>query len=250
MGEFVVTGAASGIGLATALRLARRGHRVWCLDRDGDRLAQALDVEPALATESLVADVADEASIERALASVASRCDRLDGLVNSAGVIPVAAFEASSVADWELSYRVNVIGTYLAIRASLPMLRRSPEASIVNLASMAGKLPGPYTSAYNASKAAVISLTRSAAAALAPEVRVNAVCPGVVTTPAYEKIDARLRELGAPPVLQSSRRAATAPIGRAAASEEIASVIEFLLGPDAGFVTGEDINVSGGFVMH
>ena len=250
MGEFVVTGAASGIGLATALRMARGGHRVWCLDRDADRLAQALDVEPGLATESLVADVADDAGVGRALATVASRCDRLDGLVNSAGVIPVAGFEAHSVADWELSYRINVIGSYLMIRSALPLLRRSPDASIVNLASMAGKLPGPYTAAYNASKAAVISLTRSAAAALAPAVRVNAVCPGVVATPAYEKIDARLNELGAPPALQSDQRAAIAPIGRAASADEIASVIEFLLGQGAAFVTGEDINVTGGFVMH
>ena len=250
MGEVVVTGAASGIGLATALRMARRGHHVWCLDRDGDRLAQALEAEPGLETEPLTVDVADEASVERALATVASRCDRLDGLVNSAGVIPVAPFAAHSVADWELSYRVNVIGSYLAIRSALPMLRRSPEASIVNLASMAGKLAGPYTAAYNASKAAVISLTRSAAVALAPGIRVNAVCPGVVMTPAYEKIDARLQELDAPPILRSTNRAATAPIGRPATADEIASVIEFLLGPGAAFVTGEDINVSGGFVMH
>ena len=250
MGDYLVTGAASGIGLATVRRLAAAGHRVWGLDRDADRLGRALETVEGAGVTGLVCDVGDESSVESALRQVAADADHLDGLVNCAGIIPVAPFEQQTVSDWERSYRVNVIGTYLVLRAALPLLRASRGASVVNLASMAAKIPGPYTVAYNASKAAVVSLTRSAAAALAPDIRVNAVCPGVVGTPMYEAIDARLHELGAPDMLRFEARAASAPAGRPASAEEIATVIEFLLGPGAAFVTGEDVNVTGGFVMH
>jgi NAD(P)-dependent dehydrogenase (short-subunit alcohol dehydrogenase family) len=250
MGEHLVTGAASGIGLATVRRLAAAGHRVWALDHNPDRLERALEAAGLTGVGGLVSDVGDESSVESALRQVAADADHLDGLVNCAGIIPVAPFEQHSVSDWERSYRVNVIGTYLVLRAALPLLRAGQGASVVNLASMAAKIPGPYTVAYNASKAAVVSLTRSAAAALAPDIRVNAVCPGVVGTPMYEAIDARLHELGAPEMLRFEARAASAPAGRPASAEEIATVIEFLLGPGAAFVTGEDVNVTGGFVMH
>ena len=250
MGEHLVTGAASGIGLATVRRLAAAGHRVWALDHNPDRLERALEAAGLTGVGRLVSDVGDESSVESALRQVAADADHLDGLVNCAGIIPVAPFEQHSVLDWERSYRVNVIGTYLVLRAALPLLRAGQGASVVNLASMAAKIPGPYTVAYNASKAAVVSLTRSAAVALAPDIRVNAVCPGVVGTPMYEAIDARLHELGAPEMLRFEARAASAPAGRPASAEEIATVIEFLLGPGAAFVTGEDVNVTGGFVMH
>jgi NAD(P)-dependent dehydrogenase (short-subunit alcohol dehydrogenase family) len=250
MGEYLVTGAASGIGLAIVHRLAAVGHRVWALDLSADRLERALETAGLPSVEPLVSDVGDESGVQSALRRVAAAADHLDGLVNCAGIIPVAPFELHSVSDWERSYRVNVIGTYLMLRASLPLLRAGQAASVVNLASMAAKIPGPYTVAYNASKAAVVSLTRSAAAALAPDIRVNAVCPGVVDTPMYEAIDARLHALGAPDLLRFEARAASAPAGRPASADEIATVIEFLLGPGAAFVTGEDVNVTGGFVMH
>ncbi len=191
MDEYLVTGAASGIGFATVTRLAGPAHRVWALDRDADRLERVLDAAALPNVERLVADVGDEASVESALRRVAADADHLDGLVNCAGIIPVAPFDQHSVLDWERSYRVNVIGTYLVLRASLPLLGAGEAASVVNLASMAAKIPGPYTVAYNASKAAVVSLTRSSAAALAPRIRVNAVCPGVVASPMYEAVDAQ-----------------------------------------------------------
>jgi NAD(P)-dependent dehydrogenase (short-subunit alcohol dehydrogenase family) len=250
MGEYLVTGAASGIGLAVVHRLIATGHRVWALDHNADRLERVLATAELPDVERLVCDVGDESSVAAALGQVAAKADHLDGLVNCAGIIPVAPFERHSVSDWERSYRVNVIGSYLVLRAALPLLRAGQGASVVNLASMAAKIPGPYTVAYNASKAAVVSLTRSAAVALAPGIRVNAVCPGVVGTPMYEAIDARLNELGAPEMLRFEARGASAPVGRPASAEEIATVIEFLLGPGAAFVTGEDVNVTGGFVMH
>lgn len=250
MGEYLVTGAASGIGLATVHRLAAAGHRVWALDHDADRLERVLGTAGLPDVELLICDVGDESSVGTALQQVAAEAGHLDGLVNCAGIILVAPFEQHSVLDWERTYRVNVIGSYLMLCAALPLLRASRGASVVNLASMAAKIPGPYTVAYNASKAAVVSLTRSAATALAPGIRVNAVCPGVVASPMYEAVDAALQTLGAPEMLRFETRAASAPVGRPASAEEIATVIEFLLGPGAAFVTGEDVNVTGGFVMH
>jgi NAD(P)-dependent dehydrogenase (short-subunit alcohol dehydrogenase family) len=252
MKTFAVTGAASGIGLATANRLVAAGHRVWYLDRDADRIAHApLDESTKSRVHFAVVDVADEGEVRDAFRQVATSANgHLDGLVNSAGVVSLGSFEELSTQDWEETFRVNVVGSYLTIRAAVPLLRAAGGGSIVNLASMAGKLAGPYTAPYNASKAAVISLTRSAAVALAPSIRVNAVCPGVVQTPMYDKIDARLAALGAPNAMQSRERAGSSPLARRASADEVAAVIEFLLDGGSSYMTGEDVNITGGFVMH
>jgi NAD(P)-dependent dehydrogenase (short-subunit alcohol dehydrogenase family) len=250
VGSYLVTGAASGIGLATASVLAREGHRVFALDRDEARLETAFDELDAQRPEPLVGDVADTASVAGALDIIAGRTQALDGLVNAAGIVTVVPFEDLTADDWERTYRINVVGTFLVLQAALPLLRNAGSASVVNLASMAGKIASTYTTAYNASKAAVISLSRSAALTLAPAIRVNSVCPGVVATPMYEQIDRRMEALGAPEDLRFHRRAPQAPLGRAATADEVASVIVFLLGPGAAFITGEDVNVTGGFVMH
>ena len=231
MGVYLVTGAASGIGLATTKTLAGEGHDVFALDRDADRLATAFDGLDGPRPNPLIADVADPASVAAALARVAEQTTVLDGLVNSAGVVSVVPFEDLSADDWETTYRINVVGTFLVIQAALPLLRAAETPSVVNLASMAGKIASTYMAAYNASKAAVISLTRSAALTFAPAIRVNAVCPGVVATPMYEEIDRRMVAVGAPEMLRFEQRAAQAPIGRPATADEVASVIVFLLGP-------------------
>ncbi len=250
MGSYLVTGAASGIGLATATVLARDGHRVFALDRDAARLQTAFDGLDGPRPEPFVIDVADPAAVTAALEAIAQRTGALDGLVNAAGVVRIVPFEDLTVDDWATTYRINVIGTYLMLQAALPLLRAAPSPSVVNLASMAGKIASSYTAAYNASKAGVISLTRSAALTLAPAIRVNSVCPGVVDTPMYEQIDRTLAALGAPDELRFHRRAPQAPLGRAATADEVASVIVFLLGRDSRFITGEDVNVTGGFVMY
>ena len=120
---------------------------------------------------------------------------------------------------------------------------------MVNLASIAGKLPTAWSAPYNASKAAVISLTRSAALALAPDILVNSVCPGPVGTRMYEEFDARLDELDAPPETRFAVRSQIGPLGRAGTTSEVSAAILFLLSDAASFITGEDLNVSGGMVM-
>lgn len=252
MSDIVVTGAASGIGLATARRLAGAGDRVWCIDYDYERLDAQLrtgidggDVIP------VHLDVASEPDVVETFAAIATQADgSLDGLVNCAGVIDVKRFEALSADDWSRVFSVNVIGTYLTMREAVPLIRKGGGGSIVNIASMAGKIPGPYTAPYSASKAAVINLTRTAAKCFGPAIRVNAVCPGVVKTPMYELIDAGFAAVGAPASEQSTESVHAAPLDRAACPEEIASVVEFLLSDRASYLTGEDLNVTGGFVMY
>ena len=172
-----------------------------------------------------------------------------EDLVNAAGVIVVGRLESFAVADWEAVFAVNVIGTWLTIKHALPLLRTAAPGRVVNVASIGAKLPTAWTAPYNASKAAVVSLTRSAALSLGPEVLVNCVCPGPIATDMYGHIDARLEELGAPPEARFANRSRANPLGRAGTVAEVSAAICYLLSDAAGFITGEDLNVSGGMVM-
>ena len=251
-GCVAVTGAAGGIGLQVVLDLAEAGRHVWCLDRDPEGLSKSVALARAVGeADALVVDVADEASVAAAFVTIGDTCGgRLEGLVNSAGVLVVGRFEALVAADWDRAFRVNVVGSYLTIKHAIPWLRAAPPGRVVNLSSIAGKIPAEFTAPYNASKAAVISLTRSAALALAPDILVNAVCPGPVGTAMYDQMDAQLDAAGAPGELRFAPRSKLAPMGRAGTVAEISAVIGFLLSGASSFVTGEDVNVSGGMVMY
>jgi NAD(P)-dependent dehydrogenase (short-subunit alcohol dehydrogenase family) len=247
-----VTGAASGIGAQVALDLAAAGRHVWCLDRDLDRLSETVArVREVGDADLLELDIADEAAVAAAFAAIGGACEgRLQGLVNSAGVLVVGRFETFEAAQWERVFRVNVLGSYLTIKHAAPLLRAARPGRVVNLASIAGKIPNGFTAPYNASKAAVISLTRSAALALAPDILVNSVCPGPVGTPMYGQMDAGLDDADAPRELRFEQRSKLAPLGRAGTVAEVSAVIGFLLSDAASFITGEDVNVSGGMVMY
>lgn len=242
MADAAVTGAASGIGAATARLLSARGMRVALLDvrLDAARAAAEAIGGDAYAVEL---DVTDRRSVTGAFAAM----QQLSVLVNGAGVVVVDAFEAFSDDDWRRPYEVNVLGTYRCMLAALPALRAGPApARVVNVASAAGKRAAPLLAPYAASKAAVISLTRSAAAAWAPGILVNCVCPGLVDTPMWEAIDARLDGIGAPPGARYAHRARNLPVGRAATPDEVAAAVAYLCGPDAGSITGSDLDVDGG----
>jgi NAD(P)-dependent dehydrogenase (short-subunit alcohol dehydrogenase family) len=248
----VVTGGSGGIGSAVSKKLALEGSHVWIADIDLSSAKNSADriIAAGGSADAVAMDVARQDSIARAFAEIEASTPSIDILVNGAGVVSTHAFEDIPLEAWERTYRINVVGMYFCIQAALPHLRAAPApARIVNIASGAGKIPGIFTAPYHASKAAVISLTRTAAAALAPDILVNSVCPGVIATPMWEAIDSGLVELEAPDFARFSARSEAVPLRRAGSAEEVADVVAFLTDDGSRYITGEDINVSGGGVM-
>lgn len=241
-GRCIVTGAASGIGRATAVCLLEAGERVVAVDRDEAGLA----VVGGRGAETLVADVTT-AEGRRAIATVASPVK----LVNAAGIIRLSAIADVSEDDWDGIHAVNVRAVFFLLQALADVLR--PGAAVVNVASVAGKTGSTVeAAAYSASKAALLSVTRTFAHVWARRgVRVNAVCPGVVETPMNDVVNEGVaRARGLPPAALADARRDAIPLGRTASADEVARVIAFLLSADAGYMTGQAINVSGGLVTY
>jgi len=235
----LVTGAASGIGRATALRLAEEGARLLCIDINGagaEATAQAVSDGAALRV-----DVADAADCAAAVTAAVERFGRLDGLANVAGVGSFGHAAATSDAEWQRVIGINLTGVFQMTRAALPVLEAGGGA-IVNIASAAGLVATPYAAAYSASKSGVVGLTRSVAAEYARRgVRVNAICPGAVDTPliagGFDAIDGVDMDLFA---------RMTPLISPTARPEDIAAAVAFLLSDDALFITGTTLAVDGG----
>lgn len=224
----LVTGGASGIGLATVELLRARGATVI-----------AADLREGPAVEAL--DVTDEAAVDALVGSIIERHGRLDAAANVAGTSGVYAEVAdSTTADWRRTLAVNLDGVYLCLRAELRAMRGAGFGSIVNVASSAGRMGVPGLSAYSASKHAVLGLTKSAALEVARAgVRVNAVCPGSVRTP-------MLRDFAGGDDAVLERMGRRAPMGRLGEPREIAEAIVWLLSDAASFVTGSALSPDGG----
>jgi NAD(P)-dependent dehydrogenase (short-subunit alcohol dehydrogenase family) len=237
----LVTGAASGLGRATALRLAAEGADVACADASGDAVAQIAEAIVAAGGDAmaLVVDVTDESACERMVADTLARFGKLTTLVNSAGVRPARPNVTPTLADWNRVIDINLTGTFLASRAATPALTESGAGSITNLASIFGLVGGSTGSAYAASKGAIVNFTRQMALELAPHVRVNCVCPGVIETP----MTAGLRQDPA----WAERVLKRYPLGRFGFPEEIAAAILYLASDEAAFVTGIALPVDGGY---
>ena len=239
----LVTGASSGIGRATAQALGREGARVVCAGRRADRLGETVEVIRAAGGEAIAAsgDVRDEAVCARWVAAARESFGGLDLLVNAAGVIGPGTLADTAPREWDRVMDSNLRSVYLLTRAATPELIRA-RGAIVNISSVAGLRPYPGITAYCVSKAAVDQLTRCAALELAPHgVRVNAVNPGVVVTELHT-VTGAVADYAA--FLERSK--GTHPIGRVGQPEEVAALVLFLLGGEAGWITGATMSIDGG----
>jgi 3-oxoacyl-[acyl-carrier protein] reductase len=241
----LITGAATGIGRATAVALAEAGYDVMInysrsvnAARETATLAQAKGAKTAL----FQCDVSDDSCVRKMLASAEQEFGRLDALVNNAGItssVKPSDFEGMTAEEWDRVFAVNVRGMFQVTRAAAPLLKAA-RGSVVNTASIVGLRPGPQPLPYAASKAAVVSLTKLLALNLAPEVRVNAVAPGWMEGDWMKRmLDTRYDDLMA-------RRTKNTPLRRCATAEDVAEVIVNLIVSNR-FVNGEVIVIDGGY---
>jgi NAD(P)-dependent dehydrogenase (short-subunit alcohol dehydrogenase family) len=231
----LVTGGASGIGLATARLLAERGARVAALDRDlGDLPAPLHGVQ---------ADVTDDDQVRAAVADAVAALGGLDILVNNAGIGAQGTIADNPDSEWRAVLDVNLLGVVRVTRAALPHLRASAHASIVNTSSIAATAGLPDRALYSATKGAVLSLTLAMAADhIADGIRVNCITPGTVDTPWI----GRLLEAAPDPAAERAALEARQPIGRMVSAGEVAEGIVYLASPAAGATTGIALPVDGG----
>lgn len=247
--SYLISGAASGVGADICRELLNHGAYVYALDFNESALKKLeKDVNLPSSLKTICTDISSEISVKTAIQSLNFPGDKLDGLVNAAAVVNAKRFADFDQSDWEKTFSTNLFGTYYLIKYLTPFLINSDSPKIVNFASMAGKIAGQYTAPYAASKAAVISLTRSAAIALAPKVNVNSICPGIIETPMWDVLGSDLEKVGIKDHFKN--RSSQSPLVRAGKSMEVAQATLFLLSNAANYITGEDLNISGGLVMH
>lgn len=231
MGIALVTGAGRGIGRAIAHRLATDGYGIIAVDRDG---TSAKEVAGRVGGRAEVCDLADEDAVR----ALAESVDSLDVLVNNAGIFPPATLPEVSAQQFRTVMEVNVVAPLVLAQQLMPQLSASG-GSVVNIASMAAKVPTPGTGAYSPSKAAVVSLTKLCAVELGHTgVRFNAVAPGGVRTEGTAKVSANPE--------REQRFNDLVPLGRRAVPEDIADVVSFFASANSRYITGQVLYVDGG----
>ena len=231
----VVTGSGSGIGLATARMLSSQGARVFGLDLIAGDLGEH--------GQWLHCDVADESSVAKAFGEISKHCSVVDIVVNNAGFGATGTIETATEDEWLRVYQVNVVGSARVSAAALPLLRKSRNASIVNMCSIAATVGLPDRAVYSASKGAILSLTLAMAADLISErIRVNCVNPGTADTPWVQRLLSQAADPEAERIALNARQ----PIGRLITAEEVASAVCFLAHPNQASTTGISLAVDGG----
>lgn len=231
--RIVITGAASGIGRATANLFAREGAALALVDRDQQGLAETAR---QTAGHAYNVDITDEQAVSHAIEEAAGALHGIDGVVNAAGIMPTGLLSEVPVSTWRRTLDVNLTGMYLVVRSCLRWLKEERAATIVNIASAAGLLPNaPGLTAYAASKGAVVNFGRALAAELAPAIRVNSICPGMVETPMSEGFRGNVGNYA---------------LKRIADPLEIARAILFLTSTESSYVTGAALAADGGRSYH
>ncbi len=240
----MVTGGAKGIGRAIVERFAALGDDVVALGRDGDALTR-LKHELPVRTETC--DVTDESAVTRTF----EQLGQIDVLINNAGFAESAPLGKTTLHSWLRHFDVNVTGPFLCMRAVVPGMRERGGGVIVTVASTAGRIGTPYTSAYTSSKHAAVGLMRAVAAELAGSgVRVNAVCPTFVRTELTERAIARIVQSTGRSAAESERALAhQSPLGRLLEPEEVADAVVFLASPAAEAINGQALMIDGGGVQ-
>jgi NAD(P)-dependent dehydrogenase (short-subunit alcohol dehydrogenase family) len=236
----LVTGAARGIGLATAKRFLAEGWNVALLDIDGDNLKRTFaTLERQDAALAIVADVSDPAQVERAFREFSARFKRLDALINNAGVAIFGPILQTSFADWSRVLAVNLNGPFLMTQAAVPLMRDNGGGAVVNITSISGLRASTLRVAYGTSKAGLAHLTKQQAAEFgALGIRVNAVAPGPVDT-------AMAKAVHTPEIRADYHD--HMPLNRYGLEEELANAIYFLASDQASYITGQVLAVDGGF---
>lgn len=250
----IVTGAGQGIGRAIALRLARDGLDIVVADYQ-EEPARSVAAEIRQCGRNALAltiDVTQAQGRERLLTATLAEMGQVDVLVNNAGIQRLGLPDEVTEEHWDAVMEVNAKAVYFCCQTVLKQMSQQKSGCIVNIASAAGKLASTtYHPVYNISKAAVLALTKTLAYAYAAQgIRINAVCPGIIATPMQEMIDqGAARLLGRDAQVIHAERLAKVPLGRVGEPEEVAAIVGFLVGPDARYMTGQALNVTGGMVM-
>ncbi|MBW7969122.1 SDR family oxidoreductase [Bradyrhizobium sp. BR 10289] len=236
----LVTGAARGIGLATAKKFLADGWRVALLDIEGELLGRTVaGLGPSEATLALTCDVSDAAAIAAAMKTIEQRFGRLDALVNNAGIAVFAPLMETSDADWRRVLEVNLTGPFLCTKAAVPLMREADGGAIVNITSISAVRASTLRSAYGTSKAGLAHLTKQLAVELASlNIRVNAVAPGPVDTAMAKQVHTK--------EIRADYHDAI-PLNRYGLEEELAEAIYFLCSGSASYITGQILAVDGGF---
>jgi NAD(P)-dependent dehydrogenase (short-subunit alcohol dehydrogenase family) len=255
----LITGAASGIGRAIALRLAAEGAAVIAADLDFQGTQDLVQevVSQGRSGLAVKTDVSKEEEVLGLFQEVVQRFNQLDILVNNAGLAMCGLIADYKLEDWEASMQVNMRGTFLCSREGAKLMIPRQEGRIINIASIGGKEGEEFVGGYCASKFGVIGLTQVLAKELGRyQITVNAVCPGYIWTPLWEKMAVWFRENfstfadKSPREIFESRVRSVTPLRRPQSGEDIAALVAFLASEEAKNISGQSINVDGGAKMH